>query len=269
VHRGTIVGVVGSLAAAMGIPAIEVAVTKRAPRAEVPGPHHLDGTIHPAGRPGAGSHSGVPTTDVVWLGDSLSSGVGAATAEESFPWQVATLAAASCGTGVSLTCLATPGAQVSDVLARQVPTACARLGPNTTVVVAVGANDVSGLTPLRRFRAAYRDVLAALGASGATVVCVGLPDISSAVLLPQPLRAIAGWSARRFDGAVRRMATAAGAGYVAIACPPPEPHRHSVAAFLSADRYHPNGAGYGIWASIVSDHLHRLWSRQALPSPAA
>ncbi|HET9442400.1 MAG TPA: hypothetical protein VFO65_03695, partial [Acidimicrobiales bacterium] len=50
-------------------------------------------------------------------------------------------------------------------------------------------------------------------------------------------------------------ATRAGARFVDIAVRPPATASQRVATFLSADRYHPNGHGYAVWAGLVAGGL--------------
>jgi lysophospholipase L1-like esterase len=238
-----------AVAISVAVPVFEVYLARRgAPR--VPGPHALDGLL--SSGPG-------PKTVLrcVWLGDSLSAGVGAEDADHAFPRQAAALLASQFGCDVDLVCLAAPGAASADVLADQVPAAVAILRPGMTAVVAVGCNDVAQMVRPRAFRANYVATLDALTSTGAMVVAVGLPDMGSATVLAQPLRAIVGWAGRHISTIVREVTADAGAQFVAIGCGPPGEGRrcHRARALLSADRWHPNGDGYRIWAALVAAHL--------------
>jgi lysophospholipase L1-like esterase len=170
----------------------------------------------------------------------------------------AALVAARLRTDVDLTCLAVPGAAVADVLAGQVPAAPRWLTDGGTVVVAAGCNDVLLMVRPNAFRAAYTDVLEALGATGASVVAIGVPDLGSMmVVMAQPLRALAGWAARRANNIMRDVATQTGAQFVSIweeKLGGPRSLRHAP-PLLSADRFHPNGEGYRVWAALVAPRL--------------
>ncbi len=197
-------------AAGAAVPVLELLVFRRFGSRPVPGPYELDGTM--SGGPGSAGK-----VRWVWLGDSLSAGVGANRADESFPRLTAALVAARLRTDVDLTCLAVPGAAVADVLAGQVPAAPRWLTDGGTVVVAAGCNDVLLMVRPNAFRAAYTDVLEALGATGASVVAIGVPDLGSMmVVMAQPLRALAGWAARRANNIMRDVATQTGAQFVSI-----------------------------------------------------
>ena len=218
-------------------------------RPTVPGPHGLDG-LHPA------EGDAERPLDLVWLGDSLASGVGAETPDQAFPARAATLYGASLGRSVALTCLALPGACTADVVAHQLPVAVDRLTAGSVAVLTVGSNDVAGLTSPRRFRAGYAGMLQALVATGAVVVAVGLPDIGAVTAMRQPLRGMAGWVGRRASRQVSEMAGAHGAHYLAIDARPPRGTPWSV--FLAADRWHPNADTYAMWADGFVGLMQRV-----------
>ncbi len=69
-------------ATAVAVPSLQMVLFRRYGASPVPGPYDLDGTVSSASVGGG-------RVGWVWLGDSLSAGVGADRAEESFPWQTA------------------------------------------------------------------------------------------------------------------------------------------------------------------------------------
>jgi lysophospholipase L1-like esterase len=215
----------------------------------VPGPYELDGTVS-SGSVGGGR------VGWVWLGDSLSAGVGAERLEESFPRQTAGEFAVRTGRDVELIGLAVPGATSHDVLTGQVPTAVKLLAEGKTAVVAVGCNDVLRMVRPGAFQTTYAAIIRALAATGANVVAVGVPNLGSMMAaMAQPLRALLGLAGRRLDKAVRDVAKETGASYVAIDDSlSGGGHRRSRGA-LSADAFHPNGEGYLIWSQRVAAHL--------------
>jgi lysophospholipase L1-like esterase len=237
--------VAGSLGV-LAIPVIQGVGTWRTARPPVPGPHAQDGLVH-------GGAEGADPITLVWLGDSLACGVGAATPDASLPRKAAALWCRAEGHSVDLTCLATPGACVADVLADQVPEAISRLGPGGVAVVTVGSNDVGSLNGPGRFRRDYAAVLQALVATGTMVIAVGLPHMGSAVVMRRPLRSIAGLAGRYSDRDVRRLAGTHGAHYVHIAVR--APRGTDPKTYLAADRWHPNDATYHLWADQVVSRL--------------
>jgi lysophospholipase L1-like esterase len=205
---------------------VQAAIVGFTERPIVPGPYDVDGLLEVA------DHAG-EALSILWLGDSLASGVGADTLEATFPHRSAALCAGLQNRSIRVISLAVAGARARDVLARQVPEAVARLDASQVAVLLVGSNDVGTLNPPRRFRRQYGAILDALVGTGATVVAVGLPDIGAATVMAQPLRAIAGWVGRRADRDVRRMAAARGALYIDINCEPAAEHKPPV--YLAAD----------------------------------
>jgi lysophospholipase L1-like esterase len=184
---------------------------------------------------------------MVWLGDSLAAGVGADTADVTMAHHVARRLAAP--GAVTVEVLAVPGAQVRDVTRDQVPH-LAGLGPVDLVVLSAGANDVTARTPVRQFRRDYLELLNTLAPY--PVVALGIPHLNDALRLPQPLRLLAGAQSRRLDRALTSAAAQVpGVTVVPLATHRP-PGRRELAGFLAADRYHPSGAGYAVWAAAVA-----------------
>ncbi len=244
----------GSLTA-VAVPAIQGVVVWRTSRPSVTGPHDQDGLIGAVPTRADGGPEPLPLS-LIWLGDSLASGVGAGSPDSSFPRRAAALTSVAEGRSVHLTCLARPGARASDVIADQLPNALDRLGPGCVAVVTVGANDVGSLRRPRRFRREYTKILTALGATGATVIAVGLPHMGSAAVMARPLRTIVGVAGRHADRSVRQLAARHDAHYVHIAVR--APWGTDPATYLAPDRWHPNDATYQMWADRVAERLHPL-----------
>lgn len=256
---------VGTLAGsvAVAVPTIQGLVLWRTKRPPVPGPHDQDGVVGSLdGDPGAGA---APMT-VVWLGDSLASGVGAGSPDSSFPRLAAALCSSAERRSVHLTCLARPGACTADVLREQVPTAVERLGPGSVAVVTVGSNDVGSFNRPRRFRRQYTTLLDQLSSTGASVVAVGLPHMGSAKVMARPLRTIIGLMGNHADRQVRRLADQGGAHYVKIA---DRARGAKPLTYLAADRWHPNDDTYRSWAMRVAPLLALACATAAPPAPSA
>jgi lysophospholipase L1-like esterase len=151
---------------------------------------------------------------------------------------------------VRLTVLARSGARVADVLRTQVP-ALAGMKPNV-VFISVGANDATHFTSQAHFRRDYARVLAGLPASVGQVVVLGVPDLGAPPRLAQPLRALAGWRGRALDADVRALAGRTHALYADIALRTGPSFRSRPGVFFAADGYHPDDAGYQLWAAAVA-----------------
>lgn len=210
--------------------------------------HRLDGDVGPAD---ADAHR------VVWLGDSLAAGLGAVSPEVTLP----RLVAAGGSRRTRLHVYASAGATSVDVVERQLPAlrllhhGLAQIGQRIDAVgVTVGANDIGAFTSRRRFR---RNVGAIVGAAeGAPVVLVSIPGLADAIKLPHPLRALAELRARWLDAVLREAARRPGVHYASVRRRPSWITRRAREHFLSADRFHPSGAGYAIWADRIGHAFH-------------
>lgn len=221
-----------------GLLYLEVAIARRGPAATGV---DLD-LLH--GRVGAGG----PAQRVVWLGDSTAAGVGAVAPEGALPRLVAGLQARP----TELRVLARSGARIQDVLDHQL-SRVASLEPDL-ILISVGANDVTHLTSPGSFTASYRLLVGQLPVT-ARVVVLGVPDMGAPPRLLQPLRAVAGWRGRQLEGALRHLADELGLEYVDIAGRTGRSFRSDPARLFSPDGYHPNDAGYGLWAAEVAKVL--------------
>jgi lysophospholipase L1-like esterase len=182
------------------------------------------------------------------LGDSTGAGIGATSLPGTLPEQ----AAAAIGKPVRMTVLARSGDRVADVLHHQLP-ALAAIHP-TMVFITVGANDTTHLTSRGAFRRDYERVLVELPSSVRRIVILGVPDMGAPPRLAQPLRAVAGWRGRSLDTDVRHLAARTPrAVYVDIAGKTGPAFRAHPATYFARDRFHPNDAGYGLWAKAVAE----------------
>jgi lysophospholipase L1-like esterase len=240
---------VGLLLAGPALLAAEVALATRGETAP-PLPPGIDACV--------GCVGGEPPLRTVWLGDSTAAGVGASSADGVVGHQVAR----RLGRAVEVLVLAASGDRVADVVAEQLP----RVPADAQVVfISVGANDATHLTGLDTFSSRYRELLAGVPASACLVV-LGLPDLGSPPRLAQPLRAVAGWRGRALNRRVRQLAEGSGATYVDIAGATGPAFRRDRSLF-SPDGYHPDDAGYGLWAGAVTSALGGPAAWEALGGP--
>lgn len=195
---------------------------------------------------------------MAWLGDSTACGQGVHDADDALPL----LVAAGLNRPVEVRVLARSGARAADVLKDQLAL-LEGIAPDV-VVVAVGGNDASRLTPRRRFAHRYRELVRALP-DVTTTVLLGVPDMGAAIpRRVQPLRAFSEWRGRSLDGEIRRIARDAGAVYVDIAGQTGPAFRRYRERLYAVDRYHPDDAGYRLWAEAV---VERLRSSPAVATP--
>lgn len=238
-----------ALAAPVGIGLLlgaEVLYAVRAERLPDRRPHELSGRVEGPGDP----------ISIAWIGDSVAAGVGASGPGDTLPL----LVARGLGRAVDLHVFAASGARAADALADQVPRVEA-LRPDV-VIVEVGANDVIHVTSTFDFRRAYGEILGRVSRLGARhVLALGTPAFGTTPRFLQPLRSIAGWRSRVLDAEVRVAASAFGATYVDIAGGTRPGFDADPASTHADDRFHPNDAGYELWADAVLDRLLPLLAR--------
>ena len=120
--------------------------------------------------------------------------------------------------------------------------------PFDVALVILGVNDVTGMVPLKRWLARRRALHTQLRDKFAVtrIIASGVPPMGHVPLLPQPLRAILGRTAARFDAALGQFC----AQHSDIAHLPLDlpyaPH------FVAADGFHPSEAAYTQWAGMLA-----------------
>jgi lysophospholipase L1-like esterase len=183
----------------------------------------------------------------VVLGDSTAAGLGAGSARDAYPTDLAR-ELANRGWRVKLTALGISGARVGDLLTDQVPVAVA--ASPQLVFVGIGANDVTHLTSLDSIRRDTAATLERLKATGAKVVIAGPPDMRAKAWY-EPLRSLAGWRGRQVADVMESVARTEGVAVVPLAKEAgPYFGAHPDKAYASDD-FHPGPAGYRAWARAI------------------
>lgn len=212
-----------------------------------------------------GDASGPVDCRVVWLGDSLAAGLGAISPELSLP----RLVAMGRNERTRLHVFAQPGASSHDVVASQLPAlhqlrhGLWEIGESIDAIgITVGANDIAAMTPRPRFRHNVARIIDA--AEGLPVVLVSIPQLNDAIRLPPPLRTFASWRASWLDRVLRAAARHHdNVHYASVRQRPEWIRRRDLQNFLAADRFHPSGAGYAVWASRVA----QVFDQALSPAP--
>lgn len=180
------------------------------------------------------------------LGDSTSVGLGTVP-EASFPWRLASRLGERFH--VDLVVLGSSGAKTADVAADQVPRAI-DLEPDL-VLIEIGANDATHVTPMREVRAQMRQAIRALSAAKIDVVVAGPPAMGTSRAFPQPLRALSGLNGRRVRRTIESEARRQGVSYIELASKTRDAFKNDPARLYSPDGFHPGAAGYELWADVM------------------
>lgn len=208
-----------------------------------PSPHF--GKCEPAGPSTASELS------IYLVGESTVAGVGARSHAQALSGQLARRLAQAGSRSVHWNAFGLTGARAKDCLEYLIPL---ELAPRLTqtgadlVVVTLGVNDTTKLTPRARWRESLRGIVACLrDATDAPILFTGVPPMENFRALPQPLRRMLGARARMLDDDIARIATATGGAY-----------HHPIALkfepeYLAADGFHPSELGYELWAEQLAE----------------
>jgi lysophospholipase L1-like esterase len=190
---------------------------------------------------------------IAMLGDSTVAGVGVPAVPDTLAAQTAERVAAALGRPVVVDGFGVSGARTGEILGLQGED----LDAYDLVVVAIGSNDVTHLTPpwtLRRQTAALLDGLPK------PVVLGGIPLFGGATALPRPLRDLV----RAYATVLRGVQIDVAAGregvvFVNIA-EEASPRFRGVPDAMSTDGFHPAAVGYGFWADALAAGIVRVLS---------
>ncbi len=204
-----------------------------------------------------GPEDGKPLRFAV-LGDSTAAGVGAGSVERSYP---ALLAArlGDAGCRVELLGFGVSGARMADLPSKQAPRAVA--AHPDLVLVALGGNDATHLTPLSALRRDLGAGLDLLEEAGAPVVVTGAPDMRARAFL-EPLRTFMGWRGRRVSRAIRQVVQERKLTFVPLAERTARFFGEDPDSTFSEDLFHPGPEGYARWADAIYPGLEEALARR-------
>jgi len=202
--------------------------------------------------PRHGTQGDGPALRLLIVGDSSAAGVGARTQTEALAGQLAARLAPH--HRVSWQVIARTGETTVQALDRLNATAPA---PFDLAITALGVNDVTHGVPLARWldaQARLRTLLASRFGV-AHVIQSGLPPMGAFPALPQPLRALIGMTAHRYDTALAAaLAGSPTATHVAFSV-------RLTPGLMAPDGFHPGPAGYALWADMLLPAITRAGSR--------
>jgi lysophospholipase L1-like esterase len=182
------------------------------------------------------------------LGDSLAAGLGAESHDRLPGVHLARGLAEESGRPVRLTTHAISGSRTTD-LDEQVDVAL--INPPDVALVIIGGNDVTTGMRVRTSAALLAKQAGRLHRAGTTVVVGTCPDLDIVAPIPQPLRTIVSRWGLALARAQRRELDRIGVRSVSMAALLSPEFRERPDELFSADRFHPNGAGYELAANVL------------------
>lgn len=203
-------------------------------------------TVHGRDRSGPIGGTGEPL-NVVALGDSTLTAPGID--DDDDVWLRRALRAAADGRAIDARFFAVGGSRVADVRREQLPLAeeAASEAAWDLAVVAVGGNDAIHGTRRRLFARDLADVVERLAACSRVVVLAGIGDLGNIRRVPAPLAHAMRKRARRFDRAIRAVASASpSVVYLDVTVTDDAFRAHP--ELFGPDWFHPSAAGHHEWA---------------------
>jgi acyl-CoA thioesterase-1 len=187
----------------------------------------------------------------VVLGDSTAAGVGA---DYQHGIAMGTTRQLEASHRVEMTNLAVSGARIADVVRDQLARA-ETLRPDL-VLLSVGANDVTHLTPVGSMRNNLREIVKRLRVANPNVAIVitGSPDMGAPPRIPRLLRGIASWKTRQVNRMFVAEASSLSLTFAPIADRTGPLFRNDRSLF-AADRFHPNERGYAVWIPVLNEAI--------------
>lgn len=206
-----------------------------------------------------GPSTGRPLRMVV-MGDSTSTGVGTRRVGQTY---AAALARRLARRGpVELLVTGRAGAEAADVVAEQLPLALA--ARPDLVLVLVGANDVTHLTPTVVYRRNIRTILDAL--AGTPTVIAGVPELGIVPAISKPLRDLASWRGHRFTAVIRSCARGRSrVRFVNLGRLTGPVFGADPAKAFSSDQFHPSPDGYAFWVAALAPAVEASDPRRPRP----
>lgn len=189
---------------------------------------------------------GGPAERLLVVGESTAVGVGATLAGAALAPQLARRLSVSRGRTIHWQVVGENGIRAAG-LARKLAAHRDLLTADWALVL-LGANDVSGLTGIRRWQRDLGSVVRQLRQNGTTVLVAPVPPFRLFRLLPQPLRWLLGQRADSLCAARHELAEPG--GVFVLEAEFPRQRR-----YLATDGYHPSDLAYGMWADQIVEFI--------------
>lgn len=179
------------------------------------------------------------------LGESPAVGVGVQTADQALPAQFSAALAQGTGEPWGWRVIGENGARLERLLELLQETQTSQNAD--CVIVVMGVNDCTGLTPVRHWREQLRQLVKNLRAStDALIIFTPVPPMQCFTALPQPLRWVMGLRANKLNREMHSALTDLHNVYCSNVLAPLRP------GDLAADGFHPAPAACSEWAQQVA-----------------
>ena len=184
---------------------------------------------------------------ILGIGESTVAGVGVTEMDQALTGRVAHGLAGLAEQPVSWDAFGQNGDRLKDLLAKLERFPSREFD---AVIVAVGVNDVTGLTSLLRWSQQIIELTTKLKELYTAPICFcSVPPMHLFTALPQPLRYALGLRARMLDLVLSKTAEVSeGVFYLDSGFQPDD-------QYLASDGYHPSEKGYQVWGELVAEQL--------------
>ena len=195
-----------------------------------------------------------PSIKYVALGDSLTSGVGAQSFDETYSYRTAQQILKP-HQSIILTPLSTPGYKSIDLVNHYLDKAV-EIQPDI-VTILIGVNDVHGLGPSQsEFKTNYETLIRRLSTeTHARIYAIAIPFIGTDELIWTPYRQYYSSRTKTLNMVIRKLSDKYSVGYIDL-------YSNTIdltdkpSTYYSRDDFHPSSEGYKIWSKIIADGIN-------------
>lgn len=192
----------------------------------------------------------------VALGDSLTAGVGAESANLTYPYTIASRLSGEKQAQVNLINLGIPGATSADVVNQQLPQV-ANLRPDL-VTLLIGVNDIHNRVPIKTFQQNISKIVSGLIAANIqNINIITIPFIGNGALFYSPWGAYFNWQTNRYNAALKAALAERPVNIIDLnSIIKTQGSNFTEGDYYSADNFHPSGPAYTRWGYLLYGTLH-------------
>ncbi len=181
---------------------------------------------------------------IVFLGDSLTAGVGASSFQNTYPYLVAEKISQIEKVPVEVINLGTPGAKTIDVLNNQIKIAN-EFQPNK-IYVFIGINDMHNRISINKMKNNLEKIITSLNLDKKNIYLINIPYLGS--FLP-PYKIYFDWQTKKYNQMFSDLKNT-GVNFVDLFSRTKN-NFYNDPTLYSTDLFHPNDNGYGFLANII------------------